>query len=1202
MYLKSLELHGFKSFPNKTTLNFERGATVIIGPNGSGKSNISDAMRWVLGELSSKNIRGSKMEDVIFGGADSRKPMGFAEVSVTFDNTDAAHRLNSPYDEITVTRRYYRAGSSEYYINRHPVRLKDIYELFMNTGIGRDGYSVIGQGKIAEILSKKSEDRRGIFEDAAGIAKYRYKKQETERALEKTDENMVRIEDNLSYLESRVGPLEKESEKAKKYIELYDKKKQLDVSLWLYDTEKLRNDIKEAEDAFKLSEHELEIADDTLRSLQTQSDRLFEESQAKKLESEKIYSEIDAATKSLHEVDSGIMIAQNEAGHKRELAEQGRNSLTALHASVVSAKDDADKLLEEAERLEKSNEERQKKYDALRSEQEELLKKAQALEAELDEKQSKIRVRESELMDVQVRLSVLESARASDAAKSATANQEAVRYEEEAAKLEAECDAATQSVDMYVSRLSELDGKLEKLKQKQNELLKHKDEISDRLATLKVERGTLEQRIDALRRMEEHFEGYSNTVRHIMKKCEEGGYVKGKIYGPLSKLIQTDSKYITAIETALGQSMQNIVVDTEATAKETIGALKRDNAGRATFYPVSSIKYAGETDEIRRAANYNGYIGRADTLVECDGEFSEINRYLLGRTLVFDGLDNASFAAKELRYKVKIVTLDGQVINAGGSFTGGSAKRDSGILSRTAEIERLTVKLSEVKSNFELLSREYSDVCNDCETTDSELGTERQTAELLRAMLSTEQNRLEAAKAKLDANGELRSMLKSDMERIGNMHQNYESDHAELENSAKELESVINAIRSERAETEISRHALLDERESKGNEADALFLEMTEVRRDAEVKRQLAGNATARGREFEAKAEEMLAQIKLYERQEAELDQKQSHNRAESDKLRTLLKNLGDSRVEIESEIQQIEVKMNSTRIKINEKTNQKEVVFRTHTKNEAHLKNMSDELDKMTSKLWEDYELTYLTANAMGYPAVDEKNRQGFVSEQSTLKSQLKSLGSVNVNAIEEYTQVKEEYDSLKRQVDDLTASKNDLLGIISNLDKEMRVKFTEAFSAINANFAETFRALFGGGSAELVLSEPDDVLSSGIEIKAAPPGKIIKNMTLLSGGEQAFIAIALLFAILKVNPAPFCILDEIEAALDEINVKRFAEYIKEFESTQFVLITHRRGTMEAADCLYGVTMPERGISRVLTLDVNDIESRKRELGDGIF
>ncbi len=1200
MYLKSLELHGFKSFPNKTTLNFMRGSTVIIGPNGSGKSNISDAMRWVLGELSSKNIRGSKMEDVIFGGADSRKPMGFAEVSVTFDNTDAANRLNSPYDEITVTRRYYRAGSSEYYINRRPVRLKDIYELFMNTGIGRDGYSVIGQGKIAEILSKKSEDRRSIFEDAAGIAKYRYKKQETERALEKTDENMVRIEDNLSYLESRVGPLEKESEKARKYLDLYDRKKRVDVSLWLYDTEKLRRDIKEAEDAFKISEHELEIADDTLRSLQTQSDRLFEESQAKKLESERIYSEIDAVTKRLHEIDSGMLVAQNEAGHKRELAEQGRNSLTSLHASVVAAKDEQKKLLSEAEGLEKSNAERQSRYEALRLEQEELLAQAQKLEFELAEKQNEIRACESEQMDIQVRISVLEGSRAQDDEKSANANQEAQRYEEEAAKLEEDCRLAKESVDMYASRLGELDGKLGTLTQRFDELTSRRDGISEELGRITVERSSLEQRIDTLKRMEEHFEGYSNTVRHIMRKCEEGGYVDGKIYGPLSKLISTDTKYITAIETALGQSMQNIVVDTEQTAKDTIYALKRDNAGRATFYPVSSIKYAGETDEIRRASQYDGYVGRADTLVECEETFAEINRWLLGRTLVFDSLDNASKAAKELRYKVKIVTLDGQVINAGGSFTGGSVKRDSGILSRSAEIETLTVKLAQMTENAESLEKELSSVREELEVTDNELGAERQTAELLKTMLSSEQSKYETAKAKLDANSDLRAMLRSDLERIGN--KNYDAEHAELAEASERVEKKIEEMKAARAETEISRHELLDLREQKGEAADKLFLEMAECRRDIEVKRQLADSAAARGEEFAARADEMLERIRLYERQEAELDEKQSLNRDESNKLRASLEKLSASRVDIEAAIGEIEVKMNASRIKINEKTNQKEVIFRAHTKNETHLKSMCDDLDKMTAKLWEDYELTYLTAVAMNYPEVNEKNRAENVSEQTTLKNQLRALGNVNVGAIEEYTQVKTEYDSLKQQVDDLRASKEDLCGIIAELDKEMRAKFTAAFSAINANFAETFRALFGGGSAELSLSEPDDVLNSGIEIKAAPPGKIIKNMTLLSGGEQAFIAIALLFAILKVNPAPFCILDEIEAALDEVNVKRFAEYIKEFDSTQFVLITHRRGTMEAADCLYGVTMPERGISRVLTLDINDIESRKRELGDGIL
>ena len=1203
MYLKSLELQGFKSFPDKTKLTFEKGATVIVGPNGSGKSNISDAMRWVLGEVSSKNLRGSKMEDVIFGGADSRRPMGYAEVSVTFDNSgDEGGRLDAPYDEVTVTRRYYKAGESEYFINRKNVRLKDIYELFMNTGIGRDGYSIIGQGKIAEIISRKSDERRSIFEDASGIAKYRHRKNEAERKLAATDDNMLRVNDILSELEGRVEPLRRDAEKAKKYLELYETKKKADVQLWLYDTEKLRADIGEAEKNFKLSEMELQNAEDSIIALENQNDKLFQASQSNKMASEELLIKIREQTEKNHALDSEYRVCLNNIEHTKELIENTEGSIfssrQAIDAEKESKADRAKNIEVFGEKLTELNE----KYAEKIEEQQKCGEKAEELEGAVAEALDDLRSFEKERIDITVRKSVLENARSADTDKNVSILSEIEDYKKTSEELQKKCDAARGTVEKYLSEIDKIDQEAEKLQQKTMSLNSQRREKAEELGRLNVKRDTVAQRIDALKRMEEHFEGYSNSVRFVMKQYEAGA-IKGKIYGPLSKLIAVDAKYITAIETALGANLQNIVVEDEETAKGAISALKNANAGRATFYPIASMKSSETTREVKDAASYRGYVGTADKLLSFDGKFDEIISSLLGRTVVFDNIDNATVMAKGLRYRVRVVTLDGQQINPGGSFTGGSAKRDSGILSRSGEIEKLKEELAATEKAFEQIKKNVQELESQISGCENESFSLEDKRKLIQTMMNAENAGYDQICAKLEANNSLIEKLQADYETLSQMQKKYEDELSSILAKEKELQIRIDEIASFRSEKEVEKNDIIDRKNALGEELTQLYITISETKKDIETSKELLATSDDRIAVIEndisgakAKIEELKITLASYEKA-------QRDNRVQSKVGEELLAELNAGREEKEAGGFEFEKKLNEIRAKIREKSNEKELVLRNHTANENKLALLYAEQDKLSSRLWDEYELTRNDAMELDYPLLKSEERGAVHQVQTDCRNKLRALGSVNVGAIEEYADVKSRYDYLSGQMKDLTKAKEELVSIIGELEKEMKTSFVDAFNAINENFGKTFSELFGGGSAEILLTDPDDVLNSGIEIKAAPPGKIIKSLMQLSGGEQSFVAIALFFAILKVNPTPFCILDEIEAALDEVNVARFGEYIKRYSGeTQFILITHRRGTMEVADRLYGVTMAVHGISKVLSLNVADIKKTEGDDWDGIF
>ena len=1209
MYLKSLELQGFKSFPDKTKLNFESGATVIVGPNGSGKSNISDAMRWVLGERSTKNIRGDKMEDIIFGGSESRKQMGYAEVSITFDNRDLDNRLDCPYDEVTVTRRYYRSGDSEYYINRQPVRLADIYELFMNTGIGRDGYSIIGQGKIAEIISRKSDERRSIFEDASGIAKYRMKKTSTEKKLAEVEDNMTRINDIFLEVSAQVAPLEKEAEKAARAIELIETKKRVDVQLWLYDTDKLRSEIAEAEKLYNESNFSLNSVNDTIAAFEAQNEKLFETSQRNKYESDQLLTKINEQTKINHNLDSEYKVSETNILHTTELLAGAGELIKSYERSIERENAGIEERNAKITELETKLATEKKAHEDAIARQGEVKNLAEKLDFQLAEALVEIKNYEKEANDINVRLSVIDNAKENDDGKNVTTLEEIEKYDKVAEELSGKISKSEKTLADYNQKFEETDSAIAEGMKVLDAKYAERDEIEENIGGIKLKIDTAKQRIENFRAMEEQFEGYSNSVRYVMKAYSEGkitdknGNACGKIYGPLSKVINVEDKYVTAIETALAANLQHIVVEDEETAKNAMFALKKAEAGRATFFPVTSMQPQTATYEMEEARKFKGFISYADELVECDSKFDNIISSLLGRTLVFDNIDNATKMAQAQKFRVKTVTLDGQQIQAGGSFTGGSVKSKGSILSRGSEIKRLEEESEKLEKELSELSQKLDKLDKELAEKEEDVSSLEDKRRILDVMKSGENTVLEQLKAKLDANKTLADKLRFDYGSIVEQRKRYEEEAEELKARANELKEAIEGIGEFRTAKDIERGELLEEGEKIAEKLTELYIAISGIEKDIETERTFVSSNNDNMAALKENIELQKSKIEGYKLQIQSFENSQKENREELAKGEKLLGELNAKRAVLEHDSFEFEKKLSAMNAKIREKRSEQENIFRENTKNENKLNALRNEQDKLATKLWDDYEMTRAEAVALGYPPITQVTRAATAAKQVDCRNKLRAIGNVDLDAVNKYKEVKERYDYMAGQIKDLTDSKNELVKIISSLESEMKVAFVDSFNRINENFGKTFAELFGGGTAQVVLTDPDDVLTSGIEIIANPPGKKIKSLMQLSGGEQSFVAIALLFAILQTNPTPFCIFDEIEAALDEVNVARFSEYIKRYSrGTQFVVITHRRGTMEAATRLYGVTMPERGISKVLSLNIDDIAKKKGEEWDGIF
>ena len=1185
MYLKSLAIQGFKSFADKTNICFEKNITAVVGPNGSGKSNISDAIRWVLGEQSSKTLRGSKMEDVIFAGTEKRPPVGFAEVSLTLDNSDSKIHIDST--EVTATRRYFRSGESEFFINRQPVRLKDIHELFMDTGMGRDGYSVIGQGKIDEILAVKSDERRDFFEEAAGITKYRYRKEEAESKLKAAEENLTRIRDIVSELESRVGPLSRQCEKAKKFLSLRDELRVLEVSCRLDDIDK-NNILKSKLNAdLSIFQGDVENIRNILSDNDSEIETLTRLIHQKDSETEKLRNELVASDGLIAKADNDITVCETKIISNNENIMQASaefsqhdGKMSDISDSILQKKSDIKKYVEQLS-------EYSEKIAAASVEADTLMQSSASSEAKAnaiysDERAHSVKLSQlsSELASVTSLLDELET-RLSDINQSAESkkaeyNTLLLRQQE----LNEQIDAKNTQITSVSNSIKGFQLKIDSVENKLSEILGKKQELEIKLKTLSA-------KTDMLREAEKQYDGFSHAVKHVMKQAKSGGLKN--ICGTVADLLKVPEAYVTAIETTLGGAVANIITETETDAKSAINYLKSNNLGRATFLPLSSIKSPPFAD--KNVLSEDGVCGLAASLCEFDNKYANAIQSLLGRVVIAENLNIAIKIADKYSHRFKIVTLDGQVLNVGGSMTGGSTDKKSGVFSRANELKKMLAeidsvstelsettqkhnqisdKLSAVKFQFTSASEELSALkisladmtaeCRQCSSlTDiarnavSDLESDSDSVRLRFERLNEKKNTLsESIMSENDALDKIRNELK------------ILSDN-KVKTSQKYKEAVLNidVLKEQSSEFAAAKAAA----ESSLAELENLLSSTAETRR---MRQQLIDEYKQKNNELYSKIGELNLQ--------KEQQQKISHS------LKSDISN-------VISEKENAEILRTSkekiSRTKNDDLLNAEREILRISNK----ISQIDDEEKQIIAKLWDSYELTKESAEQI---RIKLDSYSGANKKIAELKNSIKSLGSVNVDSIREFEEVNGRYSFLCTQKDDLEKSKKELVSVISDITDNMKSIFSEQFSLINNNFNQTFSEIFGGGSASLELTDKNDILNCGIEINVKIPGKSLKTISLLSGGEKAFVAIALYFAILKVRPAPFCVLDEIEAALDDVNVDRYANYLHKLcDTTQFIVITHRRGTMEKSEMLYGVTMQEKGISKLLALSINDAEKQ---------
>ena len=1181
MRLKELEIQGFKSFPDKTKITIGEGITGVVGPNGSGKSNISDSIRWVLGETSSKQLRGSgKMEDVIFGGTQSRGAMGFASVALTIDNSD--HGLDMDADEVTIGRRYYRSGESEYSINGQNVRLKDVYELLLDTGIGRDGYAIVGQGRIAEIVGAKSAERREIFEEASGIAKYRYRKNEAERRLEAAEGNLERLRDILGELEKRVGPLKRDSEKAQQFLELSERRKSLEVTLWVDAIRRANDTVRDQQRKFEAAQADYERLSRQLDEFDEKSAALREEAQQLVLQVEQANADIRAVTEANAGSESEIAVLKNESEHSRfrideatgelERAGQGRQSIETEAAGHKAA---IEKLHGEVAALDA-------RVAELRAELRALEEKAAASGQRRDVIDAAIARLQDTATAAKVRAASAQSAKEAAAQRLDEAKQQAVELENSAAAAEEEKRRAERRLKDAEEAVTRNDNIKAGLKLKLESRRRQQAEAADALQKADKERSNTSQRIHILEDLERNMDGYQQSVKAVMRAAA-GRRLRG-IIGPVAGILTVEKGYETAIETALGFALQNIVVEDQGCARAAIGFLKDERAGRATFLPLDTVQGSRFTGRLTGTAEV------AADLVKCDPRYQHIIDNLLGRIIVVEDLSEASTVAKNLGYRNRIVTLDGQVINAGGSFTGGSTARSVGVFSRKQELDELRtrlVKLEKKRADAEKeLEARKAEVDNlTAQLSGAEAEGMNASSERLRASL--ELDRLTAAVAQHEEN--TRSLAAEIEAQQAAVTQN-ETACAEAKAAQGKAEAELNTYNAELAELGESTGSLTAERERITNELSENQMQRLANEKDIglheaalEGLQSRTGEAEARARELNAAIEAAKAKIEANTLKIAEIERTRGENKEKIAAAEETIRTANAARMEKEAAVARLG---QENRALTDERERMSGEMARLAERRTA----AENELNDTNTKLWEEYQLTAGEAKEL---CVEFESLTELRRSVAEVRGKIRGLGNVNVGAIEEYKEVKERYDFLKAQVTDVEKAKSELTRMIAELCSEMEELFTTSFKQINTHFQQIFKELFGGGHARLYLSDESNVLESGIEIEVSPPGKVIKNLSALSGGEQALVAISIYFAILNVNPAPFCFLDEIEAALDDVNVARYAQYLRRMtDHTQFIVITHRRGTMEAADVLYGVTMQEDGVSKILRLDLDKVSA----------
>ena len=1189
MFLKSIELQGFKSFADKVVLHINKGVTAVVGPNGSGKSNISDAVRWVLGEQSAKSLRGSKMEDVIFAGTQHRKPVGFAQVSLLIDNSDKA--LPIDFSEVTITRRVYRSGESEYFINKTPCRLKDINDLFMNTGVGKEGYSIIGQGRIDEILSTRPEDRRAIFEEAAGIMKYKVRKKEAERKLESTSQNLLRIDDIIHELESQLEPLQEQAETARKYLALSNELKALEVALYLDNIEKSREKIEEIEIQFK--QVEKDILEEKARLEEKINENRGKTERLDKLKKilEGLRTELIELDKNIDQLDSQIKLDEEKISH--------------IESSNAASSQNIDELKERLKMLDADIEKRNNRLSLLDKDREkyrELLYEAEEKLAEvlsrLDESEKRIELMKQEVMD---KLDVLSECRTrynSLKNEKETFNVRQRKIETEINRVILDRDHGKMQLEQAQNDLNiyrdNLEAKKAEIKQNEESLQSLKNDLD----ILRKEQNqclgelqSIKSRSRILKEMESSLEGYNNSVKAILKACREREGFGDGIYGALAQLITVRENYETAIEVSLGQALQNIVTRDEFTAKNAINYLKKNNLGRATFLPVSAIKpRILEHETVKRLESEKGYLGLASNMVQCDPEFRDIISNLLGRTVVVDNIDNGIGISRKFQYSFRVVTIEGEVLNPGGSMTGGSQPaKTSSLLSRNRIIKELEEKIGVLTVKHQELEKACQEKINDINNMEGhikELQKENQDLELI---VLREEQRILSLKDSIE---ELKSRQDMLLAEKNELQKNIESIDEEilLENKRiSEIEQRIANLKSTIEENQLKRKEEQDARDAIHQDINNYKVSVNSILESMDQIRESIRSFTEEKKQVEANINKRVQeQIKNRDR----IEGLQSEIASLKEKIKEQNEIKAGKSIKIESlaeEVAALEEEVSGIVEVVSTHNNTIQILQEQYNKLEVRKAKLETELEAVQNRLWDEYELTYGTAQEYKTEITNIRQAQSRINE---LKAEIREMGPVNVSAIEDYSKTRERYGFMVKQRDDLVKSEEKLNRIIREMLSIMKKQFMEEFQRINKNFNEVFRDLFEGGRAEVVLEDPDDVLECGIEIIAQPPGKKLQNMMLLSGGERAMTAIALLFAILKLRPAPFCILDEIEASLDDANVYKFADYIKKLaDTTQFIVITHRKGTMESSDALYGITMQEYGVSSVVSLKLSDVD-----------
>ncbi len=1182
MLLKRLELQGFKSFADKTVLDFEQGVTAVVGPNGSGKSNISDAIRWVMGEQSAKSLRGSNMQDVIFSGTETRKRVSYAEVSLVLDNT--SHVFDLDYDEIIVTRRVFASGETAYQINRSNCRLKDIHELFMDTGLGRDGYSIIGQGNVSQILSTKAEDRRSLFEEAAGISKYKYRKEEAARKLVSVEENLTRIQDIAGELETQIEPLRRQSEKARKYMEMYGELKTLDVSISAVSLERNAVSVKKQQELCDGINGELEGIRQREAETESRLQRLYEQSREADSQQAENHSRLSENRRLRTELDGAVSIAQNNI--KNNNARIG--ALISERASLEKRiADTGEEIAEFKRELEEKNGQAEKITESFRHEKAEIdgIEKRRAeVYAASEECKADIIEKMNEISSKKAQAEGIERLRKN--------------FLERRDTLESELDAFRQDAEDRKRELAENEAviadtekKRDKMRARLDESVRRKAEKERVLAEstaryneLRIEYNKRESRRRILEDMENSYDGYAKSVKTVLTAKELADL---SVYGTVAGLIDVDRKYVAAMETALGAAVQNIVVESEEDAKAAIAYLREQRAGRATFLPLSSVK-GRVLDEKRRVQKMDGYLGIASELIRYDSRYAGIMNNLLGRVVVVDNIDNGIKMARECGYKFRIVTLLGDALNSGGSMSGGSMNKTAGMISRASEIKELASEISRI-------TEEARSVKRGIETVNAELQTVSESAETYSAMLREyedailrAENSLSHLRDLIENGGSEEESCLSELSRIEEQLDATGDDIADILESVRGMESEIEKLRENAAKLDEKHSELNQTKEERSQALMDATMTLGVVRKDADVLKEKI-----------ASSERDVQSIK------SEIEAKQ---RAEE----ALLEENGRYGKEIQSRreaAEQTDIAAESIQSAIDETTERKRKIIAGLERIQSSGKELTDriillqkelasaetkrakldmERETIINRLWDEYELPASEAAAMKGDIGDEKEA---AARLKSLKASMKALGHVNMESIEEYKNVKERFEFLSAQKADLEKSRDNLNKIVESMGELMEEHFTKQFAVINESFEKVFRDLFGGGHGRLYLSNPENVLESGIEIEVQLPGKVRQNINLYSGGEKSFIAIALLFAILNVKPTPFCILDEIDAALDDVNVARFATYLKNYLSeSQFIVITHRRGTMEAANILYGVTMQEKGVSKLLSLQIDDV------------